>query len=44
LLTRPINIVEPDQVEMYWQAFANLLGASVTGDDARRLIIAAAGR
>jgi hypothetical protein len=43
LLTRPINILEPDQVEMYQQAFANLVGASVTGDDARRLITAATG-
>ena len=37
-LTRPYNIFEPDQVEMCRQAFANLLAASVTGDEARRLI------
>jgi transcriptional regulator with XRE-family HTH domain len=43
LLTRPVNITEPDQVQMYRQAFANLLAASVTGDDARRLITTAAG-
>ena len=41
-LTRPYNIFEPDQVEMCRQAFGNLLGASVTGDEARRLIAAAA--
>jgi transcriptional regulator with XRE-family HTH domain len=41
-LTRPFNIFEPDQVEMCRQAFANLLAASVTGDEARRLITAAA--
>jgi transcriptional regulator with XRE-family HTH domain len=43
LLTRPVNITEPDQVEMYRQAFENLLAASVIGDDARRLITTAAG-
>ena len=37
-LTRPYNIFEPDQVEMCRQAFSNLLGASATGDEARRLI------
>jgi transcriptional regulator with XRE-family HTH domain len=41
-LTRPYNITEPEQVEMCRQAFANLLSASVTGDEARRLITAAA--
>lgn len=41
-LTRPFNITEPDQVEMCRQAFANLLGASVTGERARELIAAAA--
>jgi transcriptional regulator with XRE-family HTH domain len=41
-LTRPYFIFEPDQVEMCRQAFSNLLGASVTGDEARRLIVAAA--
>jgi hypothetical protein len=33
---------EPEAVQMCRQAFANLLGASATGDDARRLISAAA--
>lgn len=37
-LTRPYNIFEPDQVEMCRQAFSNLLSASATGDEARRLI------
>ena len=41
-LTRPYNIFEPDQVEMCRQAFSNLLGASATGIDARRLIGTAA--
>jgi transcriptional regulator with XRE-family HTH domain len=41
-LTRPYNITEPDQVEMCRQAFANLLSASVTGDEVTRLIVAAA--
>jgi transcriptional regulator with XRE-family HTH domain len=41
-LTRPYTITDPGQVEMTLQAFANLLGASVTGDEARRLIVAAA--
>jgi transcriptional regulator with XRE-family HTH domain len=41
-LTRPYFITEPDQVEMCRQAFANLLGASISGEDARRLITAAA--
>jgi transcriptional regulator with XRE-family HTH domain len=41
-LTRPYNISEPDQVEMCRQAFANLLGASVTGGAARTLIATAA--
>jgi transcriptional regulator with XRE-family HTH domain len=41
-LTRPYSITEPDQVEMCRQAFANLLGASVTGDEARQLIMDAA--
>jgi transcriptional regulator with XRE-family HTH domain len=40
-LTRPYNVTEPDQVEMCRQAFANLLGASVTGNEGRRLIAAA---
>lgn len=43
-LTRPYNIFEPDQVETCRQAFANLMGASATGDEARRLIAAAASR
>jgi hypothetical protein len=37
-LTRPYNVTEPDQVEMCRQAFANLMGASVFGGEARRLI------
>lgn len=37
-LTRPYFIHEPDQVEMCRQAFANLLHASATGDEARELI------
>ena len=41
-LTRPYNIFEPEQVEMCRQAFSNLLGASATGEEARRLIAAAA--
>jgi transcriptional regulator with XRE-family HTH domain len=41
-LTRPYNETEPEAVEMCRKAFANLLGASATGDDARRLISAAA--
>jgi transcriptional regulator with XRE-family HTH domain len=41
-LTRPYNEAEPEALEMCRQAFANLLGASVTGDEARRLIGAAA--
>lgn len=40
-LTRPYNIIEPDQVEMCRQAFSNLLGASVTGAQARELVILA---
>jgi transcriptional regulator with XRE-family HTH domain len=40
-LTRPYNIFEPEQVEMCRQAFSNLLSASATGDEARRLIAAA---
>jgi hypothetical protein len=43
LLTRPYNVSEPDQVEMYRRGFTNLLAASVTGDEARRLIALAAG-
>ena len=41
-LTRPYNIFEPEQVEMCRQAFSNLLGASATGEEVRRLITAAA--
>ena len=41
-LTRPYNESEPEAVEMCRRAFANLLGASVTGDAARRLISRAA--
>jgi transcriptional regulator with XRE-family HTH domain len=41
-LTRPYNIFEPDQVEMCRQAFSNLLGASARGEEAQRLITAAA--
>ncbi len=41
-LTRPYNVFEPDQVEMCREAFSNLLSASVAGEEARRLIVAAA--
>jgi hypothetical protein len=41
-LTRPYNETEPEAVEMCRQAFANLLSASATGNDARRLISTAA--
>ncbi len=41
-LTRPYNESEPEAVEMCRRAFTSLLGASVTGNDARRLIGAAA--
>jgi transcriptional regulator with XRE-family HTH domain len=41
-LTRPYNEAEPEALEMCRQTFANLLDASVTGDEARRLIGAAA--
>jgi transcriptional regulator with XRE-family HTH domain len=41
-LTRPYNIFEQEQVEMCRQAFSNLLGASATGEEVRRLITAAA--
>lgn len=41
-LTRPYNVSEPDQVETCRVAFSNLLAASVTDDEARRLISAAA--
>ncbi len=41
-LTRPYNIFEPEQVEMCREAFSNLLGASVKGEQARELITAAA--
>jgi transcriptional regulator with XRE-family HTH domain len=37
-LTRPYNEDGPEAVEMCRQAFANLMAASVTGDEARRLI------
>lgn len=41
-LTRPYSIFEPEQVEMCRQAFSNLLSASATGEEARRLITLAA--
>ena len=41
-LTRPYNVTEPGAVEECRVAFANLMAESVTGDDARRLIAAAA--
>lgn len=41
-LTRPYNEIGPDQVEMTRRAFANLMDASVAGDEARRLITGAA--
>lgn len=37
-LTRPYNISEPEQVEMCRVAFANLLAASVTGEQAQEII------
>jgi hypothetical protein len=40
-LTRPLNDTRPEQVEMCRRAFANLMAASVTGDQARALISAA---
>ena len=42
MLTRPYNVSEPEQVEMYRQGFANMLGASVTGEEAQQLITQAA--
>jgi len=41
-LTRPFNIFEPDQVEMCRQAFSNLVEASAKGQEARKLVHAAA--
>ena len=41
-LTRPYNIIEPDQVEMCRQAFSNLMAEAVKGGEARRLIGSAA--
>jgi transcriptional regulator with XRE-family HTH domain len=41
-LTRPYNETEPEAVETCRQAFTNLLSASATGNDAQRLISAAA--
>lgn len=38
LLTRPLNIEEPDQVDMYRQVFANLMIAAVHGDGAREIL------
>lgn len=38
LLTRPLNIEEPEQVDFYRKVFANLLDASLSGDDARDLL------
>ncbi len=38
LLTRPINIEEPDQVAFYRRAFAKLLDASLAADGARDLL------
>jgi transcriptional regulator with XRE-family HTH domain len=38
LLTRPINIDEPDQVATFERVFANLREASVAGEDARTLL------
>lgn len=42
LLTRPINIEEPDQVAEYQTAFANLMKVSASGDDALHLLLEAA--
>jgi transcriptional regulator with XRE-family HTH domain len=41
-LTRPFDISDPQQIETCRQAFSNLLAQSVTGDQARDLIAAAA--
>jgi hypothetical protein len=41
-LTRPYNESEPEAVETCRRAFTNLLSASVTGNEARRLIGTAA--
>lgn len=41
-LTRPYNITDAEQVEMCREAFANLLGASVEGDEAHSVIATAA--
>lgn len=38
LLTRPVNIDEPDQVGKYQKAFADLLGASAEGKHAKTLL------
>lgn len=38
LLTRPVNIEEPGQVDMYQQVFTNLMEAALTGDHARTLL------
>lgn len=38
LLTRPINIEEPDQVDFYRKVFENLRSASLAGEEARALI------
>lgn len=38
LLTRPVNIEAPTQVDMYQRVFANLMNASVAGEDARDLL------
>jgi hypothetical protein len=41
-LTRPYFISEPDQLEMCWVAFANLMNAAVTGEQARALVASVA--
>lgn len=38
LLTKPVNIEEPDQVDLYQRVFANLLDAALAGDAARELL------
>jgi transcriptional regulator with XRE-family HTH domain len=38
LLTRPYDVTEPSDVDMFRRTFDNLMGAAVTGDAARDLI------
>jgi transcriptional regulator with XRE-family HTH domain len=41
LLTRPFDLDKPADVDFFRRTFINLMDASVTGDEARRLIVAA---